>query len=403
MDKPIEPGQTPLVSIIVPVYNVAEYLRECVESIRQQSYVNLEIILVDDGSTDGSGLLCDELAKMDQRIIVVHQENGGLSNARNRGTGKASGKYIWFVDSDDKVHPEAVGKCVSFAMAHSLDVVLFDTDFFGDCEAYAGVGRDAYHRSQRYEIASGKDLIAQLLDNNDFYMPAWMYMLDSQFLRKTEVLFVPNIIHEDNSFTFLVLFRATSVGHIYENLYQQRIRHNSITTSSVKMQNAEGILACMQDISRRVGLLGDAQERAITRRFLFWILGNALDVLQKMDADLAAYEKVKDFCADIENIYCQDLDADRVVWYGYGNRCHALLRLLQPYRPSEIWDMKGAAPARKPAFETLGERDALVVCIDDYTVFEEIERKCRQQGFFRVLHWQEYWLQQYIKSKKENK
>jgi glycosyltransferase involved in cell wall biosynthesis len=398
MDKPTVSWVMPLVSIIVPVYNVAEYLRECVESIQKQSYVNLEIILVDDGSTDGSGLLCDELAAPDQRVIVVHQENGGLSKARNRGMEVAKGEFVWFVDSDDKIVPEAADKCVSYTLTNSLDVVVFDADVFGDCAER--MGTRPYHRSRHYETEDGKDFSAQLLDNGDYSMSACMYMVSRQFLKQNEIFFIPNIIHEDNAFTFLVLFQATSVGHIHENLYQQRVRENSITSSPIKMQNAEGILACMQDISRRVGLLSDVQERAITRRFLFWLLGNATDVLQRIDADLATYEKVKDFCADIENIYCQDLEANRVIWYGNGYRGQALLRLLQPYRPSEIWDMKGVAPASKPAFETLGEGDALIVCVDDYSVFEEIEQKCQQMGFSRVLHWREYWLQQYVKSKK---
>lgn len=94
-----------LVSVIVPVYNVREYLRECFESIVRQSYENLEIILVDDGSTDGSGELCDELAKSDARAMVVHKANGGLSNARNAGLRASRGEWVSFIDSDDYVSP----------------------------------------------------------------------------------------------------------------------------------------------------------------------------------------------------------------------------------------------------------------------------------------------------------
>ena len=95
--------QTPLISVIVPVYNILEYLPRCVESIRKQSYPNLEILLVDDGSTDGTGALCDELAGKDERIRVYHKENGGSSSARNLGLSKARGEYIGFVDSDDYI------------------------------------------------------------------------------------------------------------------------------------------------------------------------------------------------------------------------------------------------------------------------------------------------------------
>ena len=97
---------TPLISIIVPIYNIMDCLPRCVDSICCQTYTNLEIILVDDGSTDGTGKLCDELALKDKRIQVIHKENGGSSSARNRGIELAKGAYLGFVDSDDYVAPE---------------------------------------------------------------------------------------------------------------------------------------------------------------------------------------------------------------------------------------------------------------------------------------------------------
>ena len=93
--------QAELISVIVPVYNVEPYLRRCVESILHQTYQNLEVLLVDDGSTDASGIICDEYAAIDDRVTVIHQKNGGLSAARNMGTDRARGEYLCFVDSDD--------------------------------------------------------------------------------------------------------------------------------------------------------------------------------------------------------------------------------------------------------------------------------------------------------------
>lgn len=106
MDKKTDKGE--LISIIVPVYNVKSYLTRCFETITLQSYHNLEIILVDDGSTDGSGELCDLLSKSDERCIVIHQTNQGLWAARNSGQKKANGNYVMFVDSDDYLHVDAV-------------------------------------------------------------------------------------------------------------------------------------------------------------------------------------------------------------------------------------------------------------------------------------------------------
>lgn len=94
-----------LISVIVPVYNVEAYLERCVDSILKQTYKELEIILVDDGATDSSGELCDQLAKKDDRIIVIHKKNGGLSDARNAGIDASRGEYLSFIDSDDFIHP----------------------------------------------------------------------------------------------------------------------------------------------------------------------------------------------------------------------------------------------------------------------------------------------------------
>lgn len=112
----------PLVSIIIPVYQVKEYLGECVESLLAQTYTNLEILLVDDGSTDGSGELCDEYARRENRIRVIHQENQGAAGARNTGLDQAEGEYIAFVDSDDVVMPSFIEALYGLLKEHHADI-----------------------------------------------------------------------------------------------------------------------------------------------------------------------------------------------------------------------------------------------------------------------------------------
>lgn len=113
----------PLVSIIVPVYNVEAFLDACIQSIQQQTYNHLQIILVDDGSTDNSGSICDSVSALDDRFVVIHQENAGLSGARNAGLHYASGEYIMFLDSDDVIHPEAVEYMLSLARDYAATCV----------------------------------------------------------------------------------------------------------------------------------------------------------------------------------------------------------------------------------------------------------------------------------------
>ena len=112
-----------IISIIIPVYNVEKYLRNCIDSVINQSYTNWEMILVDDGSPDHSGAICDEYAQVDDRIHVVHQHNGGQANARNNGVNCCRGDYVTFLDSDDFFHPRFLEYMLSLAIKHSADIV----------------------------------------------------------------------------------------------------------------------------------------------------------------------------------------------------------------------------------------------------------------------------------------
>ena len=114
-----------LVSIVVPVYNAENYLTDCVDSIRAQSYQNIEILLVDDGSTDTSASLCDQLGQLDPRIRVIHNSNHGVSNARNTGLDQATGEYILFVDSDDTISPNLVRDNLEELVSDNSDISLF--------------------------------------------------------------------------------------------------------------------------------------------------------------------------------------------------------------------------------------------------------------------------------------
>ena len=114
--------ETALISVIVPVYNVAQYLEKSIASIQQQTYQNLEIILIDDGSTDESGRLCEQIAEQDERVLVYHKENEGLSQARNDGLEQAHGDYVIFIDSDDYIHPEMITSLYQQLVKEDADV-----------------------------------------------------------------------------------------------------------------------------------------------------------------------------------------------------------------------------------------------------------------------------------------
>ena len=148
----------PLISVIVPVYNVAEYLSRCVDSILAQSYENLQIILVNDGSSDDSGRICEEYAKKDTRIQVIHQNNGGLSSARNAGLDAASGQYIGFVDSDDWIEPEMYAEMLALMEKYDAQLVCA-----GRCDVDGGTGEKAVGLCpEREECVSGEELAGRI-------------------------------------------------------------------------------------------------------------------------------------------------------------------------------------------------------------------------------------------------
>lgn len=146
------------ISIIIPVYNVKKYLNDCIQSVINQTYNNLEIILIDDGSTDGSGDYCDEIAKKDSRIFVYHKTNGGLSEARNVGIKISTGKYITFIDSDDYIENLYIETLYNSLIEYKADIAIVNK----------------YHYC--IAIANQKELLKKHFPNNPK-----IYKLDSQF------------------------------------------------------------------------------------------------------------------------------------------------------------------------------------------------------------------------------
>lgn len=135
-----ESNTEPAVSVIVPIYNVEKYLAECVDSILGQTFQDIEVILVDDGSSDRSGQMADDYAAQDTRVKVIHKENGGLSSARNAGMKVARGQYIYYCDSDDYISRDAIEILYDTAIRNDLDMVLFNADSFVGKE---DVGKEA--------------------------------------------------------------------------------------------------------------------------------------------------------------------------------------------------------------------------------------------------------------------
>ncbi len=219
-----------LISVIIPVYNVEEYLRECVDSVLRQTYENLEIILVDDGSTDSSGVICDEYIDADERISVIHQKNGGLSVARNKGLSEAKGNYVYFLDSDDYIAENTLETLLVIAEKDNSDIVFFDAVSFADTDDFTV--KQSYLRKNKYNTDSGYNIFKAITGKNDFHSAVPLLFIKKNFLINSGIEFIPDILYEDMVFTYQVFCLAATVSQCSEAFYYRRYRKNSIMTSS---------------------------------------------------------------------------------------------------------------------------------------------------------------------------
>lgn len=225
-----------LISVIIPVYNVEKYLRQCVDSVLAQTYQNIEIILVDDGSTDSSGAICDEYRETCSNVVVIHQVNGGLSAARNSGLDAATGEYVYFLDSDDWIAADALKSVYQKAIESSADIVFFDAVSFEDSSRGYQIPQN-YKRTHIYSTASGLDMLWQMQQNREYHSSVCLLFLRKVFLSDHALRFYEGIIYEDMIYTFEVLCQSERVSQCREALYHRRYRASSTMTSRITQKN----------------------------------------------------------------------------------------------------------------------------------------------------------------------
>ncbi|MDD2336049.1 MAG: glycosyltransferase family 2 protein [Geobacteraceae bacterium] len=237
-----------LVSIIIPIYNVEKYLRECVDSALRQTYKDIEVILIDDGSPDNCPQICDEYMTLDTRVKAIHQVNGGLSSARNSGLKVSRGEYVYFLDSDDYIAENAIKELYTEVTEKNLDVVLFDSfviDEYGKIDA----NNHYYIRKGVYDkVCDGKCLFTELINNNDYRSAVQYLFIRRSCLVNCKLSFYDGIVHEDELFTFLLLMQCQRTGHLPQSLYFRRIRSCSIMTMPSSEKNFVGCLCVLEEM-----------------------------------------------------------------------------------------------------------------------------------------------------------
>lgn len=210
----------PKISVIVPIYNVEKYLDRCVQSLVNQSYNNLDIILVDDGSPDNCPQMCDEYAKKYSNIKAVHKENGGLSDARNYGMKYAEGEYISFIDSDDWIDTKTYEIIMSKMLETNSEIGAFNVLWYYEGDELKP------ELSDEYEVMNSQQAIECTIDDIKVKTNVWNKVYKRNIVDELE--FPKGKLNEDEFYTFKVLDRATSIVYIHRQCYYYFQRSNSI-------------------------------------------------------------------------------------------------------------------------------------------------------------------------------
>ena len=248
----------PLVSVIVPVYNVEKYLKRCVESILAQTYKNLEIILIDDGSTDGSGKMCDKWKEKDERVEVYHKQNGGLSDARNYGLDRAKGKYIILIDSDDYVADGYVEKLLKNMLDYKCDIAT--------CGEVLFVNNISKSKNDiKIEKMASKEALEKMLYQSELNNSAWGKLYKKELF--DGIRYPYGKIYEDIGTTYRLIMTSDSIIVSDEELYYYRQRKDAISKADFS-RNTLDIVEMVDKMGKDVIKAHPDLEKAVNSRKL---------------------------------------------------------------------------------------------------------------------------------------
>ena len=236
----------PKVSVVIPVYNTEAYVEQTLRSIMGQTLRDIELIVINDGSTDGSLSALELIATGEGRIRLYTQPNKGLSETRNAGIDRARGEFIYFMDSDDLLEPDALERCYERCQSDRLDFVFFDAESFG--AAASDAAWFDYRRAKYFgtEVCDGTDLLRRMLALHCYRASACLSFIRTAYLRGLGLRFYPGILHEDELFTPQLYLGASRAGGIERSFFKRRIHGDSIMGRGFSRRNLEGYTTVLQ-------------------------------------------------------------------------------------------------------------------------------------------------------------
>lgn len=234
------------VSVIIPMYNVEDYLRECLDSVVNQTLKDIEVICVDDGSPDRSAEIAAEYVEKYSNFKLIRKENGGLSSARNAALDVAAGEYVSFLDSDDYIDANMLEVLYRTAGADQLDIVFFNAALAFDNVKVRKQNEDLmnyYSRTKDYSgVCTGQSMFAKMRKDHKLLTSVCLQMFRREFLEEHQFRFYSGILHEDNLFTFQCAMAAQKVNYVPDAFYFRRVHEESITTSRKTIRHVEGYI-----------------------------------------------------------------------------------------------------------------------------------------------------------------
>lgn len=245
--------QEPLFSVIIPVYNTEAYLADCLQSAQSQTLRNIELLCIDDGSTDRSAEILRQFAAADERIRLFGQENRGISCARNLGIRQARGKYLCFLDSDDLLRPEALQHMADAVLPQGLDLLVYEFVLLQEPGGIRiGDGTPlAWRRQHTYPgMYTGEALYCEMFQAGDYRCMVWSQCFRRAFLLDAGLTFAEGMVYEDELFTLCALLRAQRVRYLDEILYTYRLRSRSIMSSSPSLHKLTSSLRLLLDLTQ---------------------------------------------------------------------------------------------------------------------------------------------------------
>lgn len=403
----------PKVSVIIPVFNVESYLAECLDSVIGQSFYDMEIICIDDCSTDNSLNILMAYAHRDSRVIILRNDcNRGLAFTRNVGLERASGDYILFVDSDDYIVKDLVG--ITINEIDSVDMVCFN---YKKKDEIWNSGDEHIFKMKR-GIYEAQEFFVDTVNNNSVVHSAWSKLYKREFLMQEDIRFITGILYEDIVFHFLCMMKAHKISCIPEQLYLYRVRNDSIMTKRVESKNITDYfrIACFigqfyleHSFDTRLEKAIEQYIQTVYHSFICnyrrYELANHGYILKEAIAE-KRFAKIFGIVSGIENYYGRVQkkieeniglikDGNSILVYGAGDIAKEVIETLNYYdvilEGVAVSDKSGN---RKSLFgnkvreitEYLYKRDeSLVILAVTYKFYPEIKLKLSELGFNHYL------------------